>query len=213
MQIFAVSATPIEGIATLCVTHIHYYPCPTFSKIPDFFIVTSKHSFEALRSSRYPWHEFSFITVGEKLAALLSQAGAKVVYASPHANGASLSYEIGQKFDKSKSFIYLRGEEVAYDVGHYLRQEGYEVEEYRLYETICSDNKIDLPSEAIFLFGAPSSVKCFYHLYGWQNGWKAIALGATTAKACPSVMDIQIAPQPSFQSAYELACQRQNSAK
>jgi uroporphyrinogen-III synthase len=56
-----------------------------------------------------------------------------------------------------------------------------------IYETSCVkyNEKITLPKNSIIIFSSPSTIECFFKNVIWDESFKAISIGNTTAKYFP----------------------------
>jgi len=76
-----------------------------------------------------------------------------------------------------------------------------------VYETVCTqfDTNIKLPKNATIIFSSPSTIKCFLKNIEWDESFKAISIGDTTAKFFPSHIIPTIADKTSLESCVQKA--------
>jgi len=137
----------------------------------DGLIITSKEAVKAL--SYLKWEHMRVYCVGEATASLVHN----VVY-SQNIGGASELANYLENNSTNEKLLYCRGENVSVDLASRLG-----VDEIILYKSNCVKDKKDktIPSNSIIIFSSPSTVECFLEIYKFENDFKAIALGKTTA--------------------------------
>ena len=80
-----------------------------------------------------------------------------------------------------------------------------EIDELVAYKTSCKKSNIVLEDNSVFIFTSPSSVECFFKQYIWNNTYKAIVIGKTTANYLPADINYKISPLTSIEECIKLA--------
>ena len=81
------------------------------------------------------------------------------------------------------------------------------VDELVTYKTSCKKSNISLEDNSIFIFTSPSGVECFFNQYSWNDSYKAIVIGKTTAKYLPKEVHYTISSETSIDECINLARQ------
>ena len=103
-------------------------------------------------------------------------------------------------------FLYPRAKTIASNLPDILRSKGSDITEVVVYETVCSDEALEVPEDgSVIIFSSPSTVKCFYERFGWRESYRCVAIGKTTANAVEFTTDISIPPEQTLKSAVALA--------
>ena len=66
-------------------------------------------------------------------------------------------------------------------------------------------SNILLEDNSIFIFTSPSSVECFFNQYSWNDSYKAIVIGKTTANYLPANINYKISSITSIEECIKLA--------
>ena len=81
------------------------------------------------------------------------------------------------------------------------------LDELVVYKTSCKESSVILENNSIFIFTSPSSVECFFKQYSWNDSYKAIVIGKTTALYLPKNVDYTISSETSIDECINLAKQ------
>ena len=98
--------------------------------------------------------------------------------------------------------MYLRGAKVVSKLSDILNNNNIKCDEVVVYESVCKkfDKKTILPKNSTIIFSSPSTIKCFLENLTWDESFKAIAIGKTTAKYFPSDITPSISDTTSLES-------------
>jgi uroporphyrinogen-III synthase len=206
-SIYLLSPTPREGV--------HHLPMIRFETIPqnidfsryDGLILTSKQGVKALDEvSGGAWRTLPAAAIGEMTAAEIRARGGKVLYVATKAYGDVLARELGTRFPRFR-WLYPRPKVVVSKIAADLSAAGVSVEEKVIYETVCVDYDEAKKPEAgaVLIFTSPSIVKCFLKNFGWEDRWKAVAIGRKTAEAFEKGIEVHTSASPSIDDAISLA--------
>ena len=88
-----------------------------------------------------------------------------------------------------------------------LEQNGILCDELVVYETRCSTyTKEEAPKKgAKIIFSSPSTIECFFENFAWDESYKAIAIGKTTAAHLPKYIKPFVAGATSLEECIKLA--------
>lgn len=188
----------------------------------DSLIFTSKngiHAFWENLQSRDPslrklWLGLPNFVIGEASAKALNALGMKAEFIASSAYGDVFAKEL-VLYLKGKKPLFLRAKRIASNLPEVLRSSGIPLQEAIVYENIPHrlDNPPKLQQDSIIIFGAPSHIRAFLLNFSWDRSFCALCIGAKTSMAARELLaggELKIlqAPQPSFQSALELALQQ-----
>ncbi|MBP6289553.1 MAG: uroporphyrinogen-III synthase, partial [Aliarcobacter sp.] len=83
---------------------------------------------------------------------------------------------------------------------------GIDIDEIISYKTSCNkQERKALDKNSTIIFTSPSSVECFFKKYSWEDSFKAIAIGKTTALYLPKNIKCEISSLTSVEECVKLA--------
>ena len=193
-RIYLLSDYQIDNskIKILPVFKIEYLPKEIdFSKY-DGIIFTSKNAIYSIDSFNPSWKNLPSYAIAKKTASIIKKLGGKVEFVGKKSHGDDFAKELID-VAKGKKLLYLRAKEVVSNLVSILNDNGIKCEEEIIYETKCIEIKDkNLEKNSIFIFTSPSSTKCFFQNFNWDESFKAIAIGKTTARFLPKNLNYQI---------------------
>ena len=204
-MIYVLSDTKVEGAVRLPVIKQRFFtPSIDFSKY-DYLIFTSKNGVLGANNIDGAWKKIPALVIGEATAKEVERLGGKVAFIAREFYSHTMAEELKRSFPPQKRYLYLRAKKVLSNMVQSLQEVGFNIEEVVVYETICApcDEAKRPPKGSVIIFSSPSTVRCFLECYGWDESFKAIAIGKKTAQAFKG--PIKIAPKPTLQSAVEFA--------
>jgi len=180
-----------------------YFEATTNVNDCNLLILTSKEALKSLRKT-HKTLTIDTVCVSKATADFAAAQGLNVIdYANGY--GKELFELVSQKYARRRCY-FPRAKIVAFDMVGALNKAGIYVKDEVLYETYCMPKKeVVFRSGDIFIFTAPSVVGCFMKNYGWQNAFKAVAIGQTTFDALPSDCEKYIAEKTTIESSIEKA--------
>lgn len=199
------SSTIVEGAINLPVIKTEFLDANI--EIDDFDVVifTSKNAVIAIERLGIDWRRKPSIAIGEATAETIKKLKGRVSFVSTEAYGDDLAAEIIRRYRFLK-FLYPRAKTIASNLPDILRKKGSDITEVVVYETLCNDEVLDAPEDgSVIVFSSPSTVKCFIEKFGWNESYKCIAIGKTTANAIDFTTDIAISSEQTLKSAVVLA--------
>ncbi|NPA04213.1 MAG: uroporphyrinogen-III synthase [Epsilonproteobacteria bacterium] len=183
-EIVIVSNSTAKGAKTLGVITQNFLSPEIELKKYNYLIFTSKNGVKAIDRLDPYWKKIPSLVIGKATAKEVEKLGGRVEYVASKFYGDSLAKELKKQFSPQKNYLYLRPKKVSSNLTQILKESGFKIEEKVVYETRCQEcNKLpSLPKKAYLIFSSPSSVECFFNCFNWKEGFKAVAIGAKTAK-------------------------------
>jgi len=203
--VYVLSSTQVDGAINLPVIKTEFFDAEINIDDFDILIFTSKNGVKGLDRLGVEWKGKPSIAIGEATADVIKKLRGRVSFVSGEAYGDELAMEITKRYRFLK-FLYPRAKEIASSLPEILRQKGSDITEVVVYETLCADICFDAPQEgSAIIFSSPSAVKCFFEKFGWNNNYKCIAIGKTTAAAIDFCNEVHISPKQTLESAVAYA--------
>lgn len=204
-MIYLLSDTFVDGAVNLPVIEtVFFTPLFDFSGY-DAFIFTSKNGVNAIDRLYPGWKKYPSFTIGKATSKLVEQLGGRVSFCGENSYGQSLSDEIKTKFSSLK-FLYIRPKVVAFDIAKELTIKGVSIDDIVVYETRCTKTKLSKPEpNSSIIFSSPSTVECFFSHFEWDESYRAVAIGNTTARAIPTGINYLVCPEQTLVAAVKMA--------
>ncbi len=163
----------------------------------DTLLFTSKQAVISANSIDERWKNYPSIAIGNATKKQIEALGGNVIYTPKAFYGEVLAKDILNNF-ADKKLLYLRPKEVSFDSKSYLKNNGIALQEQIIYETSCLKYKLkDKPKEgAIIIFTSPSTIKCFFENFEWEESYIAVLIGNATKKHLPSYCNFVVADEP-----------------
>lgn len=206
MNIYILSDKKVPGAVNLPVFNIKTIQQDIDLSGYDALIFTSKNAVYSLDSMDQTWKEKPAYTIAPQTAKVVDQLKGNLAFIGKDKHGNGFALELCEKL-KHQKVLYLRGMEVVSDLVNILKSHAIECDELIVYETICRkfDTQITLPKDATIIFTSPSTIKCFFKNTTWDESFKAVSIGHTTADYFPSYITPAVADTTSLESCVKKA--------
>ncbi|CAA6802436.1 MAG: Unknown protein [uncultured Sulfurovum sp.] len=204
--IYLLSPTAKEGLNHLPVLTFKTLVSTINFDFINILLFTSKQAVITTNSISDEWKQFPCIAIGKSTTKTIEDLGGKVIYMPKSNYGEDIAKDLLTYF-YDKRIFYLRPKKTAFDINVYIEEHksnnGHEEVlffEEIIYETDCLSYKRDQkPIEnAIIIFTSPSSIKCFFKSFDWNESYTAIIIGKTTKKYLPKNCSYLVADEPSI---------------
>lgn len=153
----------------------------------DAIIFTSKNAIHCIDAIDKSWKKKPAYVIAPQTAKIVKLLGGNLKFVGKEKHGDEFALEIIEKF-KHQKILYIRGSKVVSEMVNILNANDIVCNELIVYETVCKefDQTIKLPKNSTIIFSSPSAIKCFLKNVTWDESFKAISIGHTTAKYFPS---------------------------
>lgn len=206
-NIYTLSNKEIENTISLSVIKIEYLKIKDLNfQSYDAIIFTSKNAVEAIDLRNDSWKNIPSYAIGEPTANIVRDKGGKLEFISCKNHGDSFANELIDML-KNKKVLYPRALKVVSNLKDILETNDIRCDEEIVYKTICNDKYKDtiLPKNSVFIFSSPSTIKCFFKNFNWDDSFKAVCIGDTTKKYLPNYIKPHIAKETTLKSCVQLA--------
>ncbi len=172
----------------------------------DGLVFTSKNAIYSLAAQNKLYKKMPSYVIAPQTAKVLKSVGGSLKFVGKEKHGDAFAYELLEKFH-GKKLLYLRGESVVSNLVGILNDGGVVCDEAVVYKTQCRvmPNRRALPKGATIIFSSPSTIECFLKNFEWDESYRAIAIGKTTAAYMPEHMRHFIAETTSLDSCVKRA--------
>jgi uroporphyrinogen-III synthase len=192
-MIYLLNNQKYDGVENLPVIKINYLTSEINFQNIDYLLFTSKNGVIGLDKITNEWKNIPAITIGKPTAKMVEKLGGKVKYIAKSSYGDELAKEILDNFEPS-TILFSKAKVVLSNIIEVLEKNNFNVIQKVTYETICNKIEKNLEKNSVFIFTSPSTIKCFFKQFIWDDTFKAIAIGSRTASYFPGkivVSDIQ----------------------
>jgi uroporphyrinogen-III synthase len=196
-DIYLLSPTPREGTLSLPMIDFKRVASKIDFKCCDTLMFTSKQAVKTADEIDTRWKNYPCIAIGSATKSQIEALGGEVIYHPQDFYGETLSRDIAHFF-KAREILYLRPKEISFDAKGYLDKEGITLHEQIIYETGCiAYKKEDAPQKgAIIIFTSPSTIRCFFQQFAWDESYTAVVIGSSTKVHLPSEVAYVVAKKP-----------------
>lgn len=172
----------------------------------EALIFTSKNAIYSLDSFNQNWKKIPSYAIAPKTADIIKQLGGNLVFTGITSHGNDFAEELITLL-KDKKVLYIKALKTVSNLPEILKENKVLLDELVAYETSCKKIDVELEKDSIFIFTSPSSVECFFKQYSWDDSYKAVVIGKTTAKYLPKNIKYEISSQTSVEECVNLAKQ------
>ena len=205
-KIYLLSNQKYSDVENLEVFHIEYiksnFPLSNY----DALIFTSKNAVYSLDSFNKDWKKIDSYVIASKTSQIIEKLGGKVVFTGITSHGNEFAEELIELL-KNKKVLYVKALKTLSNLVEILKENKILIDELVTYKTSCKESNVFLEENSIFIFTSPSSVECFFKQYSWNNSYKAIVIGKTTALYLPKEVNYTISSETSIDECIKLARQ------
>ncbi len=186
MNIYLLGDKSVPPALNLPMLEIQYLSPSIDLELYDALIFTSKNGIFGIDNITSLWKEKNSYAIALQTAKIIDECNGKLAFIGEKGHGDAFAKELIPHL-KNKKALYIRGKEVVSNLVTILKENDIVCDELIVYETICKkyENKQSLPKDSIIIFSSPSTIKCFLENYSWDENFRAIAIGNTTAKYFP----------------------------
>ena len=205
-MIYLLSPLKKEGVVSLPMISFELVADKIDFSSCDTLMFTSKQAVVSANSIDERWREFPCIAIGGATKKKIEELGGKVIYHPKKFYGEALVKDI-EAFFSTRKILYLRPKVVSFDSKAYLEKVGIALEEQIIYETSCVQyTKEEQPQRnATIIFTSPSTIKCFFKQFIWNESYTAILIGNATKAHLPKMCQYVIADEPLIDSCIKKA--------
>ncbi len=196
MNIYILSDKKVNGAINLPVFTIKYIEQNIDFKSYDALIFTSKNALYSIDSYTNDWKDIPSYAIAPMTANIIKELGGNLEFTGITNHGNEFALEIKDKI-KNKKVLYIRGSKVVSNLIDTLQ-----CDDTIVYESVCQENSKEQtpPKGSTIIFSSPSTIKCFLESFSWDESYKAISIGKTTAKYFPSNIKPIISDTTSLES-------------
>ena len=171
----------------------------------DTILFTSKQAILYTDRLNSSWKSKKILAVGEATKNFAKELGAKDIYHPKEYYGKVLANDILQHF-KDRKIVYIRPKVISFDSKAFLKSFGIDIAEKIIYETRCKEYKNrELEKNSIIIFTSPSTIKCFFNSFSWDESFRAVVIGKSTLQNLPKNIKAYIANKPTIAACVEKA--------
>jgi len=174
----------------------------------DGLIFTSKTAIKILDQLTSKWKELPSYVIAPQTAKSVKLYGGKLEYVGKHKHGDDFAGELIPLI-KGQRILYVGGTKTVSSLVDILNDNGVICDQQAIYETMCKEypTKIKLPKNSIIIFSSPSTIECFLKNTEWDDSFRAISIGNTTAKYFPEHIKPIISDNTSLDGCVQKALQ------
>ena len=204
MSIYILSEKKYEGAKNLPCIVIKYINQNIDLTKYDALIFTSKNGVEALHKINKNWINIPSFSIGSATSSAIKKYSKNLVYEAKNSYGDIFAKEI-KNLLKGRSVLFLRAKVVTSNLNTILVKNAVLLDECIVYESICNKcTNLKKPEKnSCIIFSSPSTIKCFFKCFPWDESYKAVVIGKVTASYMPKGIDYAFSTNTNIKSCIE----------
>lgn len=186
MSIYILSEKRYQDAKNLPCIVIKYIDKKIDLSLYDALIFTSKNGVNAIDRINKDWKKIPSYSIGSGTSKAIVELGGSIAYEAKNSYGDNFAQEIKKRLS-GKKVLFLRAKKVTSKLNEILRENGVNLFEEIVYETICNDctNLTKPPKKSCIIFSSPSTIECFFKCFDWDESYQAVVIGKVTANYFP----------------------------
>ena len=207
-MIYLISNTPFddESVEQISLCDIKFNKFNIDLSEFDALIVTSKNGINSLKFNSIILADILVFAIGKATALSCKEFGFTQIYEAQNSHGSEFGAEILEKL-YGKRVIFIKAKETISNLDIYFNQNGIDISVIDGYENLILKKDISSKpkSNSILIFTSPINVRAFIQNLGWDDSYKAVAIGKATAQALKPYTDPIISKSQTIKDCVELA--------
>ncbi|MGM9997708.1 uroporphyrinogen-III synthase [Campylobacter lanienae] len=207
-MIYLISNTPFddESVEQISLCDIKFNKFNIDLSEFDALIVTSKNGINSLKFNSIILADILVFAIGKATALSCKEFGFTQIYEAQNSHGSEFGAEILEKL-YGKRVLFIKAKETISNLDIYFNQNGIDISVIDGYENLILKKDISSKpkSNSILIFTSPINVRAFIQNLGWDDSYKAVAIGKATAQALKPYTDPIISKSQTIKDCVELA--------
>ena len=207
-MIYLISNTPFddESVEQISLCDIKFNKFNIDLSEFDALIVTSKNGINSLKFNSIILADILVFAIGKATALSCKEFGFTQIYEAQNSHGSEFGAEILGKL-YGKRVLFIKAKETISNLDIYFTQNGIDISVIDGYENLILKKDISSKpkSNSILIFTSPINVRAFIQNLGWDDSYKAVAIGKATAQALKLYTDPIISKSQTIKDCVELA--------
>ena len=207
-MIYLISNTPFddESVEQISLCDIKFNKFNIDLSEFDALIVTSKNGINSLKFNSITLADILVFAIGKATALSCREFGFTQIYEAQNSHGSEFGAEILEKL-YGKKVLFIKAKETISNLDIYFNQNGIDISVIDGYENLILKKDISSKpkSNSILIFTSPINVRAFIQNLGWDDSYKAVAIGKATAQALNPYTDPIISKSQTIKGCVELA--------
>ena len=188
-MIYLTSKEKFSGVKNLELNEIKFCKFSINLENFDALIITSKNSIYAMQENKIALDKrIQIYSIGDACSKAAIEFGFEKIYTAKNSHGDEFGFEILPLLS-NKKILFLKAKDTVSNISLILESGGVKITKIVAYKNIC---KILSATQkplfgSVIVFTAPSAVRNFIQNFGWDESFKAVSIGETTAKELKKV--------------------------
>jgi uroporphyrinogen-III synthase len=204
-KIYLLNNQKFDNVENIEIFKIEYLNVQIDLSKYDALVFTSKNAVYSLSNITSKWKDIPSFAIAQKTSKIIEEEGGKIEFTGSSGHGNDFAKELIPVL-KNRKALYIRAQKVVSNLVQTLKEANISIDEVITYKTVCNEKiNTNIEDFSTIIFTSPSSVKCFFKKYSWNNSLKAIAIGQTTAKYLPNYVKFKLSKETSVEECIKLA--------
>ncbi|MFA6788472.1 MAG: uroporphyrinogen-III synthase [Arcobacteraceae bacterium] len=205
-DIYLLNDIQIKGIKNIPLLGIRFLPQEIDVLQYDALVFTSKNAVYSLDSFNTQWKKVPSFVIASKTAKVVESLAGNVAFVGNSGHGNEFARELIPVL-KNKKVLYVKAKKVVSNLAGLLKENNIVVDEIIAYETACNALvNPEIPAKnSVIIFSSPSTIECFFDNFVWDESYKAVVIGQTTANFLPKNIRYVVSKTTSIEDCIALA--------
>lgn len=205
-DIYLLNDMQIKGIKNIPLLGIRFLPQEIDILQYDALVFTSKNAVYSLDSFNKEWKKIPSFVIAPKTAKVVESLGGKIAFIGNSGHGNEFAQELIPVLS-NKRVLYIKAKKVVSNLAGLLKEALIDVDELVAYETACNSlQNREIPAKnSVIIFTSPSTIECFFENFSWDESYKAVVIGHTTANYLPKHISYVVSKTTSIDDCISLA--------
>ena len=207
-MIYLISNTPFddESVEQISLCDIKFNKFNIDLSEFDALIVTSKNGINSLKFNSIILADILVFAIGKATALSCREFGFTQIYEAQNSHGSEFGAAILETL-YGKRILFIKAKETISNLDIYFNQNGIDISVIDGYENLILKKDISSKPKpnSILIFTSPINVRAFIQNLGWDDRYKAVAIGKATAQALKPYTDPIISKSQTIKDCVELA--------
>lgn len=205
-KIYLLNNQKFDNVENLEVFGIDYIRSEINLDLYEALVFTSKNAIYSIDSFNKNWKKIPSYVIAPKTAEILKAYNGNLAFTGVNAHGNEFAAELIPLL-RNKKVLYIKASKTVSNLTGILKENNITLDELIAYKTSCKIVNTILEKNSVFIFTSPSSVECFFKQYKWDDSYKAIVIGRTTANYLPIEVEFSISSETSVEECVKIARQ------
>jgi uroporphyrinogen-III synthase len=168
-----------------------FFPLPSDIDRYDAIIFTSTNSVKAFEHYHDILKIKQIYPIGEATNSALIRLGIPTIQVGENLTGNAFATAVAPLLQGLKT-LFPHAQKMVSKAKEIFSDAGLDITYHIAYETVCHKSDEVIDEGSVIIFSSPSTIECFFKNYTWDESYKAVVIGETTASYMPQEIGYEL---------------------